>query len=125
RRHTRLVSDWSSDVCSSDLGSIDGVDLNRWAPPIPADFYVAIEFIEHVTQPFTLLHRMFLQSRKGVAISTPNADEVDVLAMDSTHVRPVRPGELAELGYLVETIRMFTSDKRDTLVAHRPRYQVS
>src|SRR5437016_13918702 len=22
RRHTRLVSDWSSDVCSSDLGSI-------------------------------------------------------------------------------------------------------
>src|SRR5262249_58099524 len=28
RRHTRLVSDWSSDVCSSDLG-VDGV---RWPP---------------------------------------------------------------------------------------------
>ena len=29
RRHTRLVSDWSSDVCSSDLGgtlSLDKVD---------------------------------------------------------------------------------------------------
>src|SRR5262249_57686029 len=24
RRHTRLVSDWSSDVCSSDLGSARG-----------------------------------------------------------------------------------------------------
>src|SRR5437016_12133772 len=24
RRHTRLVSDWSSDVCSSDLGNGDG-----------------------------------------------------------------------------------------------------
>src|SRR5258706_9408825 len=24
RRHTRLVSDWSSDVCSSDLGPHDG-----------------------------------------------------------------------------------------------------
>src|SRR5437016_5667737 len=24
RRHTRLVSDWSSDVCSSDLGDCDG-----------------------------------------------------------------------------------------------------
>ena len=23
RRHTRLVSDWSSDVCSSDLGDIE------------------------------------------------------------------------------------------------------
>src|SRR5438046_8322882 len=23
RRHTRLVSDWSSDVCSSDLGAFD------------------------------------------------------------------------------------------------------
>ena len=23
RRHTRLVSDWSSDVCSSDLGQLD------------------------------------------------------------------------------------------------------
>src|SRR5262249_59131407 len=28
RRHTRLVSDWSSDVCSSDL---DGIDHDgRW-----------------------------------------------------------------------------------------------
>src|ERR1019366_10090547 len=26
RRHTRLVSDWSSDVCSSDLGHESGVD---------------------------------------------------------------------------------------------------
>src|SRR5438046_7348099 len=25
RRHTRLVSDWSSDVCSSDLGRVDAV----------------------------------------------------------------------------------------------------
>src|SRR5262249_59224994 len=24
RRHTRLVSDWSSDVCSSDLGAATG-----------------------------------------------------------------------------------------------------
>src|SRR5262249_60036614 len=24
RRHTRLVSDWSSDVCSSDLGAAQG-----------------------------------------------------------------------------------------------------
>src|SRR5262249_56464918 len=26
RRHTRLVSDWSSDVCSSDLAGYDAID---------------------------------------------------------------------------------------------------
>src|SRR5258706_8253682 len=25
RRHTRLVSDWSSDVCSSDLGTLNRI----------------------------------------------------------------------------------------------------
>src|SRR5438046_2171553 len=29
RRHTRLVSDWSSDVCSSDLGGRDRVREQR------------------------------------------------------------------------------------------------
>src|SRR5438093_2705843 len=36
RRHTRLVSDWSSDVCSSDLGSNVGTRAGRAllvAPP--------------------------------------------------------------------------------------------
>src|SRR5258706_7468735 len=42
RRHTRLVSDWSSDVCSSDLG---GIQIMRWlsiggsAQEGPAVFY--------------------------------------------------------------------------------------
>src|SRR5262245_63492242 len=29
RRHTRCLSDWSSDVCSSDLGKILGSNLNE------------------------------------------------------------------------------------------------
>src|SRR5215212_10889133 len=32
RRHTRCLSDWSSDVCSSDL---DGAELVRDDPPLP------------------------------------------------------------------------------------------
>src|SRR5256885_7038214 len=36
RRHTRLQGDWSSDVCSSDLGA-DGVLLGRaWAYALAA-----------------------------------------------------------------------------------------
>src|SRR5262249_59611517 len=36
RRHTRLVSDWSSDVCSSDLSNLPGggLDLGAIAKPI-------------------------------------------------------------------------------------------
>src|SRR5258706_11857735 len=30
RRHTRLVSDWSSDVCSSDLHHPDHAGLASW-----------------------------------------------------------------------------------------------
>src|SRR5258707_7407413 len=33
RRHTRCLSDWSSNVCSSDLG---GANRYRLAPPRPA-----------------------------------------------------------------------------------------
>src|ERR1039458_7771276 len=29
RRHTRCLSDWSSDVCSSDLGGAGFIDLNN------------------------------------------------------------------------------------------------
>src|SRR5438093_7888684 len=37
-RHTKLVSDWSSDVCSSDLG----VDAHRLAPEqmLPSEHYL-------------------------------------------------------------------------------------
>src|SRR5438046_7674205 len=33
RRHTRLVSDWSSDVCSSDLGLIRGRAISHQGLP--------------------------------------------------------------------------------------------
>src|SRR5262249_57223550 len=32
RRHTRLVSDWSSDVCSSDLRSVGQATEPDWQP---------------------------------------------------------------------------------------------
>src|SRR4030066_1845254 len=37
RRHTRFKCDWSSDVCSSDLVSIDRYWLRRPAPQIVID----------------------------------------------------------------------------------------
>src|SRR5256885_12694983 len=36
RRHTRLQGDWSSDVCSSDLGIAMSHWYPLWYPPSPA-----------------------------------------------------------------------------------------
>src|SRR5256885_5024796 len=32
RRHTRLQGDWSSDVCSSDLPDLNGIDMGSVGP---------------------------------------------------------------------------------------------
>src|SRR5437899_4308598 len=37
RRHTRCLSDWSSDVCSSDLEAAQIVYQAVWADPSPTD----------------------------------------------------------------------------------------
>src|SRR5207245_1921206 len=34
RRHTRCYRDWSSDVCSSDLFSTNGLTLSAWVKPV-------------------------------------------------------------------------------------------
>src|SRR5205814_6148853 len=41
RRHTRCLSDWSSDVCSSDLGTC-GVRIMHWRYP-PAELARCLE----------------------------------------------------------------------------------
>lgn len=103
-------------------GSIDGVDLNNWTPPIEAAFYVAIEVIEHLDAPYWTLHAMHSQSTKGVAITTPNPAEVDVLGMDSTHKVEIWGHRLVQHGFHVEAVKMFTEDKQDTIIAYKPRY---
>src|SRR5262245_47538025 len=55
RRHTRCLSDWSSDVCSSDLSTREGVeksDIIFIAVPTPplADGSVDLSFIEKVAR---------------------------------------------------------------------------
>src|SRR5438046_3472074 len=42
RRHTRLVSDWSSDVCSSDLNTACRISVRKpgWHKPCPPEWAV-------------------------------------------------------------------------------------
>src|SRR5205814_5060951 len=55
RRHTRCLSDWSSDVCSSDLGILDTLLEAGWirpkghkqTPGRPATWVTTQEFLVH------------------------------------------------------------------------------
>lgn len=104
-------------------GSIDGVDLDRgWRLPFRPHFAVAIEFIEHLTHPFLFMRRLLDQCQIGVAVTTPNPAEVDVLAMDATHKSPVTETQLRMQGFFTQALQLFTEDKRDTIVAYKAHF---
>ena len=61
---------------------------------------------------------MLRAATKGVVISTPNADTVDVRAMDPTHVSPVTPALLRNWGLGVEVCCLY-GQPADGLIAWR------
>lgn len=82
-------------------GSIDGTDLNDWCPPRRADWFVALEILEHLHDPYQLAGRMMLAANMGVVFSTPNPETTDVLGMDSTHVIEIQAKDAMALGFKV------------------------
>jgi hypothetical protein len=96
-------------------GSIDGCDLNTWDPPDKVDWAVSIETIEHLHDPGRLMARMKIMARFGAVVTTPNADAVDVLAMDPTHLVPLTRQDVALQGWQTEVASLFT-DLDDTII---------
>ena len=96
----RKEFDWKGRYIPVD-GGIDGSDLNAWTPPREAHFFVALEILEHLHDPIRLLNELKANAIKGVAISTPNPDTTDVLAMDQTHVIEVKRFMLESQGMQV------------------------
>src|SRR5437762_774556 len=68
RRHTRYIGDWSSDVCSSDLGSR--------LPEARQPFVVGIPVIGRVTCGLPQ-SRDDVRRRRRVGIPDPEVDQVD------------------------------------------------
>lgn len=81
---------------------IDGTDLEEWLPPRRADFFVALEVIEHLKAPLSLLISLRARADRGVLVSTPNPETTDVLGMDATHKTPIKAEVLKGLGFHVE-----------------------
>jgi hypothetical protein len=115
---------WSGQYVPID-GSIQGLDLDskHWSAEdlacfVPADWYVAIEVLEHCDDWRYPLRLMMERARKGVVITTPNPDVVDVLAVDPTHRSPVPRAELHRTpGMASDLVTLNARGKGDTIVA--------
>lgn len=98
-------------------GSIDGTNLEVWcARNLRADFYVAIEILEHLREPFRLMLELMRTAKKGVLATTPNPNTVDVLGIDSTHVTPLDEDDFFFMGWDTE-IRSHFGKKDDSILA--------
>lgn len=98
-------------------GGIDGVDLEHWKPYRDAEWYVALEVLEHLYSWMPILRNMQECATKGVVLSTPNPETTDVLGMDDTHVSIIRRPVLEAMGFMVEE-RSFYGQERDSLFAY-------
>ncbi len=66
---------------------IDGTfDLLTWRPARSVGWYAALEVLEHLEDPESLVRRMKESALEGFVVTTPNSKRVDVLAQDPTHV---------------------------------------
>lgn len=82
-------------------GGIDGTDIHFWTPPREADWFVALELIEHLHNPWQAMTTWAEYATKGIVVSTPNPETTDVLGMDPTHVTEVHKWQLEEAGFVV------------------------
>jgi hypothetical protein len=99
-------------------GGIDGTNLELWTPPRMADWFVCLEVLEHLENPFQRLERMedSVERGGGILLSTPNPATTDVLGMDPTHKTPIWDTELMHRGYQVEAVSFYGQPK-DSLFA--------
>src|SRR5215510_11012159 len=86
RRHTSWPRDWSSDVCSSDLGGVSGDGIRHWEryltipwKPLTTRSYDAIGFYSHLdetgTDPFNVFQSMWSAGSNSIdAFRVANAD---------------------------------------------------
>lgn len=106
---------WNGEYFPVDA-VLDGTDLENWVVDWEYDFIVSIEVLEHLFEPYRLMRSILRKYRKGVVITTPNCEAVNVIACDPTHVSVVHPDWLSNVGLKVERHSWF-GETNDTLLA--------
>lgn len=97
-------------------GGIDGTDLEVWTPPRAAEWFIALELVEHLANPGNLISNMQRWCKKAIIISTPNPHTTDVLGMDHTHKTEIWPQYLQNQGFEVAS-DSFYGKPNDSLFA--------
>lgn len=113
-RYMYQTLNWSGQYVAVD-GAIDGTDLETWSPADTAHAFVCIEVIEHLQDPARLLAEFEQKATKVAVVTTPNAETVDVLGMDRTHVSPIRQAMLRARGWYTEAVSLFNRPE-DTII---------
>lgn len=113
--HMRTVEGWCGRYLGVDA-VLDGTDLNVWVPKMRADFYVCIETLEHLEDPERMVQLLHNHATKGVVVTTPNPDAVDVLRCDPTHISVCPRSMFEDYGWACWA-RSFFGVEADTLIA--------
>lgn len=115
----RTEFDWRGRYIPID-GGIDGTDLESWNPYRVSDFYVALEILEHLYDPAKLIETMQANATRGIVITVPDPEQVDVLGMDDTHVFEVSRSHLEHWGFTVTSEQLyggyFSEGRNDALL---------
>lgn len=118
--YLRTGAGWRGKYLPVD-GATHGIDFNErlpytYLPNSHADYYVSLETLEHVYDPERVVRAMQQRARKGVVVTTPNPEVVDVMAVDPTHVISIWPSMLEEWGFIVNRVTLNARGAGDTLV---------
>lgn len=116
-RYLRTVRAFDGRYLPVD-GAIDGTDLHTYRPNIVSEFYTAIETVEHLERPYSLMRHMASFSTKGAVITTPNPIVWGprFYEMDSTHISPILPNDVLRAGWEYRLVKCFGRES-DTIVA--------
>ncbi len=88
-------------------GGIDGTNLEEWTAVRDFDWFVALELLEHLENPSRLVAELQRASRLGGVVSVPDPAQVDVFAMDETHVVEIPTPMLRSWGFTVEEVQLY------------------
>ena len=69
----RAEQDWRGIYLPIDV-SIDGTNLEEWAPLLHSSFFVSIDRLSELRSPFSLMSMLQIRARKGVVVTVPNPD---------------------------------------------------
>lgn len=113
--HLRVQHGWRGRYVPVDAW-VDGTDLLTWTPPRRVGWFAALELLEHLADPLSVVNMMKAYCTGGFVVTTPNPATVDVLAQDPTHVTPLPEGQLQAWG-MDTTLHNFYGQYQDGICA--------